>query len=419
MKRLLVYSHDTFGLGNIRRMLAICEYLIETGSDLSILLITGSPVIHNLRLPARLDYIKLPCLTRTAYEGYDVKYLGTEIGETIRLRSDLILSAVANFKPDLFLIDKKPYGVKNELLMALNYAQLHLPESKLMLVLRDILDSPQRTIQAWRKNGYDDAIKLFYDRVFVMGTPGIFDLREEYELPGEIAAKVSFCGYLRRKTATRPRRQVREELRVGDKEKLVLVTPGGGQDGFEILSTYLDSLELSPQSDQIHSVIVCGPEMPEPQKEFLYRAAARHPRVAIREFTDDMMSLMDAADVVVSMGGYNTVCELLSLKKRAIVIPRVRPAEEQLIRAERMAARGLFTFLHPDQLTPIRMKEAILKELSRTNVSLAAFPRLEMDALPRLAEALSISRLEVGQAKSKAASVRFKGFAPAAAGAFI
>jgi len=71
MRRLLVYSHDTFGLGNIRRMLAICEHLVETDVDLSILLVTGSPVIHNLRLPARLDYIKLPCLTRSDYENYD------------------------------------------------------------------------------------------------------------------------------------------------------------------------------------------------------------------------------------------------------------------------------------------------------------------------------------------------------------
>jgi len=60
-------------------MLAICEHLVEADVDLSILLITGSPVIHNLRLPARLDYIKLPCLTRRDFENYDVKYLGTKI----------------------------------------------------------------------------------------------------------------------------------------------------------------------------------------------------------------------------------------------------------------------------------------------------------------------------------------------------
>jgi len=51
MRRLLVYSHDIFGLGNIRRMLAIREHLVEADVDLSILLVTGSSVIHNLRLP--------------------------------------------------------------------------------------------------------------------------------------------------------------------------------------------------------------------------------------------------------------------------------------------------------------------------------------------------------------------------------
>lgn len=413
MRRLLVYSHDTFGLGNIRRMLAICEHLVETEADLSVLLVTGSPVIHSLRLPARLDYIKLPCLTRSDFEGYDVKYLGTEIGETIRLRSDLILSAVANFKPDLFLIDKKPYGVKNELMMALNYARLHLPESRRMLVLRDILDSPERTVQAWRKNGYYDAIRLFYDRVFVLGAPEVFDLRREYELPVDVAEKVGFCGYLRRKATIRPRFEVREEFRASAGEELILVTPGGGQDGFEILSTYLDSLECASPSPPCRSILVSGPEMPQPQKEFLQRAAAKYQQTAFCEFTDDLMSLMNAADVVVSMGGYNTVCELLSLDKRAVVIPRVRPAEEQLIRAERMAARGLFSFLHPDRLTPASLKAAVSKELAHANGSPAAFPKLDMGALPNLATALSLSRREPERVIAKAASFKFDAFTPA------
>ena len=391
-------------------MLAICEHLVEADIDLSILLVTGSPVIHNLRLPARLDYIKLPCLTRRDYENYDVKYLGTEIGETIRLRSDLILSAVANFKPDLFLIDKKPYGVKNELMMALNYARLHLPESRRMLLLRDILDSPQRTIRAWRKNGYDDAIGLFYDRVFVLGSPEIFDPRREYDLPNSVVEKLSFCGYLRRKPGGKPSRLTREEWRVAEDEKLVLVTPGGGQDGFEILSTYLGSLEVSPLSQRCRSILISGPEMSQTQKEFLQRAAGKYPQATFCEFTDDLMSVMNAADVVISMGGYNTVCEVLSLNKRAVVIPRVRPAEEQLIRAERMAARGLFSFIHPDHLTPATLKDAVSKELTRANVPL---PELEMDAAPRLTAALSLLRREPERAMAKSASFKFDAFTPA------
>lgn len=389
MKRLLVYSHDTFGLGNIRRMLAICEHLIDTEPDLSILLITGSPVIHNLRLPERLDYIKLPCLTRCDYEGYGVKYLDAGIDETIRLRSDLILSAVASFKPDVFLIDKKPYGVKNELLMALNYARLHLPGSRSILVLRDILDSSQRTRSVWKKNGYDDAIRLFYNHVAIMGSPEIFDPCMEYGFSNEISDKASYCGYLRRKEPVRPRHEVRNELQAADDEFVALVTPGGGQDGFDIISTYFKSLDLIPADTRLRSVIVCGPEMEPYQKELLYRTALHHPQATILEFTPDLMSLMNASDVIVSMGGYNTVCELLSLNKRALVIPRVRPTEEQLIRAERMSARGLVRFIHPDELTPINMSKALLNELSLSNVSSASFPRLNMDALSNLNELIS------------------------------
>jgi predicted glycosyltransferase len=126
-----------------------------------------------------------------------------------------------------------------------------------------------------------------------------------------------------------------------------------------------------------------------------------------------MMSLMNAADVVVSMGGYNTVCELLSLDKRAVVIPRVRPAEEQLIRAQRMAERGLFSFIHPDRLTPALLKYAVSKELARGAGSPAAFPKLDMGALPKLAAALSPSRREPGRVIAKAASFNFDALIPA------
>ncbi|HEV2664168.1 MAG TPA: glycosyltransferase, partial [Blastocatellia bacterium] len=157
------------------------------------------------------------------------------------------------------------------------------------------------------------------------------------------------------------------------------------------------------------SILISGPEMSQPQKEFLRRAAGKHPQTEFCEFTDDLLSVMNAADVVISMAGYNTVCEVLSLNKRAVVIPRVRPTEEQLIRAERMAARGLFSFIHPDNLTPATLKDAVSKELTRANVS---FQEPEMDALPRLTAALSLSLREPERAMAKAASFNFDAFTP-------
>src|SRR5256886_15662081 len=94
------------------------------------------------------------------------------------------------------------------------------------------------------------------------------------------------------------------------------------------------------------------------------RLAAAHPGLVIQEFNNDMMGCIDAADLVVSMAGYNTICEILSLRKRAIVVPRVRPVQEQWMRAERLAQLGVLRSLHPDHVTPTKLISAVTEELN-------------------------------------------------------
>ena len=388
MKRLLVYSHDTFGLGNIRRMLCICEYLLTAIPDLSILLVSGSPMVHSFRLPRHLDYIKLPCLKRTEAGDYAVRAMGTSLDETVKLRSELLRITVANFRPQLLLVDKKPYGVENELYDTLRYLQTSLPEAKPLLLLRDILDSAEPTIKTWVKHGYHEAIRSFYDLILVVGSPEIFDPCETYQFPASVAAKVRFCGYIRRQPGRQSRDVLRRDLQLQG-EKLILVTPGGGEDGYHLLATYLEGLAWLPAGHNTQSLIVCGPEMPPAQRTMLYKAAATYPHVRISDFTDDMMSYISAADVVVAMAGYNTVCEVLSLHKRAIVVPRVKPVAEQWIRAESMARRGLLQTIHPDALAPQRLMHTVMATLSFTNGHPNPLPQLDLNALPRIAYYIS------------------------------
>ncbi len=381
MKRLLIYSHDTFGLGNIRRVLAISTYLLDAIPDLSILIVTGSPMIHSFRIPKRLDYIKLPCLSRTEREGYSAKYIESSTSEIVRMRAGLILSAVINFAPDVMLIDKKPYGVKHELKEALAMVKAYLPKTKLLLLLRDILDTPASTSKVWKENGYYEAVETAYDLVLVLGKPEIFDPRSEYDFPISAAGKVEFCGYLRPQAPLKNRETIRQELHVGDDERLILVTAGGGEDGYALLDTYAMALKHISPGMRAHSLIVSGPEMPEPQRTMLSRLVSGYPKANMLEFTNDLLSYMNASDLVVAMGGYNTVCEILSLKKRAIIVPRVRPVEEQWIRAERMARMGLLTTIHPDSLNPDDLLRTILTELgseppARPSMDLAALPTL-------------------------------------------
>jgi predicted glycosyltransferase len=387
VKKILVYSHDTFGLGNIKRMLDISKYLVATHENVSVLIVSGSPMVHAFRIPTRIDYIKLPCLSRTLSGSYDVKYLDLGYEDTIRLRTNLLTNALLDFSPDLILVDKKPLGVSNELLAGLELLQRRAVLPKLVLLLRDILDSPETTAEVWRKHGYHDAVQSFYDQILVVGSQDVFNLTAEYQFPDSTRAKVQFCGYLRRDRGPHKRDQIRRELRV-DAEPLVLVTAGGGEDGYHLLSTYLHGLHTLSNDTRINTLLVCGPEMSELHRRRIHQAA-KLPGLTIQDFTNDMMDCMDAADLIVSMGGYNTICEILTVRKRAIIVPRVRPVQEQWIRANRMARLGLLRTIHPDDLTPTEMMRAVMEELQTDKGGQQGGYEIDLDGMSRIANCVS------------------------------
>jgi predicted glycosyltransferase len=387
VKKILVYSHDTFGLGNIKRMLDISKHLVATHANASVLIVSGSPMVHAFRIPTRIDYIKLPCLSRTLSGAYDVKYLDLGYEDTIRLRTNLLTNALLDFSPDLILVDKKPLGVSNELSAGLELLQRRALLPKLVLLLRDILDSPETTAEVWNKHGYHEAVQSFYDQVLVVGSEEVFDLTGEYQFPDSTRSKVQFCGYLRRDRGPHKRDQIRRELRIDD-EPLVLVTAGGGEDGYHLLSTYLQGLHTLSSDTRIKTLLVCGPEMSELHRRRIHQSA-NFPGLTIQDFTNDMMDCMDAADLIVSMGGYNTICEILTLRKRAIIVPRVRPVQEQWIRAHRMERLGLLRTIHPDELTPTEMMRAVVEELRTDRVGPQSVYEIDLDGMSRIASCVS------------------------------
>lgn len=397
-RKIVVYSHDAYGLGNIRRMLAICKYLLKSNPNLSILLVSGSPMLHDFRLPPGLDYIKLPCLNR-GWGQMAVKYLNADIESILRLRSEIILAAAKNYQPDLVLVDKKPTGIQGELQSTIKYLKTNLPTTKLVLLLRDILDTPEKTIAEWQREDYYHQVEALYDRILVVGMQEIFDLVREYQFgkampsaSSTIADKLRYCGYIRKDSGLKNPRTIRQELGIGRDEKLILVTPGGGEDGYCLISNYLQG--LAQQRDNfteknIYTLIFCGAEMPLQHQQQIYQQAKELPGVIIKEFTNDMMSYINTADLVVSMCGYNTITEVLQKGKKAIVVPRIKPGREQLIRAQSMAKAGLIETIHPEELNPDLLIEAVLANLTSAKSS-AKSVRLDFLGLPRVADYLSM-----------------------------
>ena len=382
--KLLIYSHDAYGLGNIRRMLAICDHLLNTVNHLSILLISGSPLLHSFRLPHRLDYIKLPCIRRDEQGKLSAKYLQEEADITLRLRSELICSTALAFQPDLILVDKKPYGLGQELLPTLQALRQHSPRTRCLLLLRDILDAPSRTLEEWQDQDTYGAIRSYYDQVLVVGCPQIFDLCREYQIPQDLQSKIRYCGYIRKPKSSIRSLQIREQLGIPPDQIMVAVTPGGGEDGFLLLNTYLQAIRQTSLGSSLHSLVIQGPDLPAAQRSRITALIQNQTQVQGLEFTEDPMAYWEAADLIVSMAGYNTISEILSLRKRAVVVPRIKPGVEQLIRADRMAALGLLRFIHPDQLTP----ESLIKTVENTLKQDPPVINLDMNGLPRIRDSI-------------------------------
>ncbi len=391
MKRIMVYSHDTYGLGNIRRMLEVSRHLVDRDPNVSVLIVSGSPMLHAFRIPERIDYVKLPCLTRTGNGAYAVKFLDMGYEDMLRMRRNLILNAFVDFDPDLLIVDKKPLGISDELAPTLELAKRRGHRTRTTLILRDILDAPEITSQIWRRNRYHEAVQSYYDQVLVLGSPSVFDVNREYEFPPETRAKVRYCGYVGRQLGRGFREQLRGEMGVAPDEKMVLVTVGGGEDGDRVLSCFLDAWhrDESLRNEKVRAVLVCGSEMQGANRRRVINAA-QDPNLIVRDFSDDMMTMIDAADLVVCMAGYNTVCELLTLRKPAVLVPRARPVAEQWIRAERLAAMGLFRVVHPDSLQPSVLMQEIKAELAslpeRANKPL---PAIDLRGLNALYEAVT------------------------------
>ncbi len=360
--RIMLYSHDTYGMGHLRRSLTIASQLAQDIPEATQLLITGSIIAGAFGLPERLDMIKLPALTKGGDGRYASRILPLSLAEIITWREQIILQAAVAFQPDLLLVDKSPAGVQQELLPTLRYLKDCCPNTRVVLGMRDIEDSPEATKAEWAATGVPALLDDVYDCILFYGERVVFDPLVEYDMSPAARQKLIPVGYLGNVHPVRSKEDVRAEL--GAEERpLVVVTVGGGGDGFALIETYLVALQteaLAP--DEVQTLVVTGPLMAKGKRDSL--SAAQFEHLTLLEFTHDLISYMAAADLVVSMAGYNTVREALALNSRLLLVPRTRPRAEQLIRAQRLRRCGLARFVVPDELSPQRLADEIRTSLS-------------------------------------------------------
>ncbi len=338
--RVLIYSHDSFGLGHLRRCRTIAHALVARHSDLSVLILSGSPIIGSFDFRSRVDFVRIPGVIKLRNGDYTSLSLHIDIEETLAMRASIIEHTAAIFDPDLFTVDKEPLGLRGEVKQTLE--MLRARGTRTVLGLRDVMDEPSLLAPEWERKNVIPALESLYDQLWIYGLPEICDPLEDIELPDSVRARMTYTGYLRRRAPTNVPADA-APLR----DPYILVTPGGGGDGEDLVDWVLSAYELD-RTMPCAALIVLGPFMQrERQAEFMARAA-KLSDVEVITFDARIEHLMIRAAGVVAMGGYNTFCEILSFDKRALLVPRVRPRLEQHIRASRAAELGLVSMLDQD-----------------------------------------------------------------------
>jgi len=355
--RVLIYSHDSFGLGHLRRCRAIAHAMVGAVDNLTVLILSGSPIIGSFDFRARVDFVRVPGVIKLRNGEYTALNLLLDTDQTMAMRASIIQHTADIFDPDIFLVDKEPLGLRGEVKETME--MLKVRGTKLILGLRDVMDDAALLAPEWERKGVMPALRDIYDEIWVYGLPQVHDPLEDLEVPQSVRRKMVYTGYLERSV---PQALPEQSLPTGLQEPFILVTTGGGGDGDLLVDWVLRAYE-SDMAPLIHALIVFGPFMqPELQTEF-HERVDRLENVTAITFDAHLETLMAQASGIVGMGGYNTFCEILSFDKPAIIVPRQMPRREQLIRASRAQELGLVAMLTEDGAAKPEVMATAIRQL--------------------------------------------------------
>jgi predicted glycosyltransferase len=372
-----MYSHDSYGLGHIRRTMALASQF--RNSDTNVLILTGSPIVGRFSFPEQIDFVRIPGMIKKTNEEYLPLSIKINTSHVLNIRKSIIAATVKSFYPHLFIVDKEPLGLKKEILPTLKWLQKNAPRTRTVLGLRDIMDDADTVRNAWRKKGIYQALEKYYSEIWVYGIQDFYDPISEYRIPEVVAKKMHFTGYIPRQMKTRwDAESERKRNKIGREDKLILVTTGGGGDGYPVMDAYLSMLELLGSNSPYKSILITGPFMPKAQRMNVLRRA-RKVKALVFHFYRQMEKIIAASDLVISMGGYNTLCELMSQKKITLLIPRETPRMEQTIRAQCFKERNLLDYIPWKALSPEQLLQKIKHMLQRPDIFREAMSTFEMN----------------------------------------
>src|SRR5262245_37138988 len=357
--RVATYSPGMVGFGHIRRNASIAQALRASSLRPAIVLNAEAWQAGTLPMPAGVDCVTLPSLRKASDGIVASRFVDMTDRDILAVRGRVIRGAMQGFHPDVLIVDHLPRGAASELDGTLGLLRRR-NGTRCVLGLRDVLQDRDTVQRQWSEPGLVRTLRECYDAVWIYGDPAAYDLVRDCPALEDLGDRVRHTGYLDQRPRLELGRPWTDTLMSRlPRGRLALCVVGGGHDGDELALAFA----RTPLPADMHGIVVTGPYMSAEHRGRLNQVLRDRRRMQVIDFLPEPIALMERADRVVAMGGYNTVCEVLSLEKHALIVPRVRPNREQWIRAKRMRELGLIHVLHPDMVHPDSLGEWLARDL--------------------------------------------------------
>lgn len=385
--KIIYYCQHVLGIGHFFRSLEICKAF--AGHE--VILVTGGSRVP-AQLPSHVREMHLPELMMN--QEFSIFYSPEKdksVAQVMQERQRLLFHHFQTEAPDLFIVELYPFGRKafrfeiDPILDGIRRGDL--PPCRVICSLRDIL--VEKKNPAVYEARVIDLLNRYFDALLIHADPRVLKLDETFSRVKDITVPMVYTGFVTPKPAPDAGVKLRQQIGIAREEILIVASAGGGNVGNTLLEAVVEAFELMDTDKPTHLHLFTGPFLGEDAFERLRRIPNR--RIQIFRFTPDFLSYLAAADLSVSMAGYNTCMNIAAARVPALVWPFPQN-QEQGLRAVRLAELGILQVLtdeelHPRRLSAIMQQGISLRSRSAVDIDLSGAEStagwlLENPALP-------------------------------------
>lgn len=347
--KIVFYCQHVLGLGHLMRSLAIVRALAPH----RVVFVTGGPRAP-VDLPPHVVQERLPVMSMD--EEFSAVQSEGELEAVKAARASRLAEILERERPDAFVVELYPFGRRAfefELVPVLEEVRRGgYGRPAVLCSLRDIL--VEKSDPEKYQSRVIGRLNALFDGLLVHSDPELFPLGESFPRLGEVTVPVAYTGFVTEKPSPGARGRVRREMGLGPGDKLVVASAGGGKVGSELLFAAVNSYPFGYTDNQPRMEIFTGPFLDEEAYKRLGADSSAHERISVSRFSGNFLDILAAADVSLSLAGYNTTMNVLASGVPALVWPFAQN-REQRSRAEMLERLGALKVLDGRDLEPARL----------------------------------------------------------------